>query len=209
MGRSNKSRKTEIVRLRQGCLTVLSLIPESSRTNEAGIRILSKYITLGVNMSYHQPDIPSPNCEDSIIREAITIIEHRYCHSALYQTAFTTPILTKDYLRLRMSGYEREVFAVMLLDSQHRLIAYEELFFGTIDAASVYPREVVKLVLSRNAAAAIFAHNHPSGTPEPSQADRRITERLKEALATIDVPALDHLVIGHHEVVSFAERGWI
>ena len=89
-------------------------------------------------MSYHQPDTPSPNREDSIIREAITIIEHRYCHSALHQTAFTTPTLTKDYLRLRMSGYEREVFAVMLLDSQHRLIAYEELFFGTIDNLSVF-----------------------------------------------------------------------
>lgn len=160
-------------------------------------------------MSHHQPDTPSPNHEDSVIREAIAIIEHRYCHLARNQTTFTAPSQTKDYLRLRMSDYQREVFAILLLDSQHRLIAYEELFFDTIDAASVYPREVVKLVLSRNAATAIFAHNHPSGLPEPSQADRRITERLKAALATIDVPALDHLVVGHHDVVSFAERGWI
>lgn len=110
---------------------------------------------------------------------------------------------------LRMAGYEREVFAVLLLDSQHRLIACEELFFGTIDAAAVYPREVVKLTLSRNAAAVIFAHNHPSGIPEPSSADRRITERLVNALATVDVSVLDHLVIGQVDVVSFAERGWL
>ncbi|WP_172591139.1 RadC family protein [Shewanella xiamenensis] len=148
------------------------------------------------------------NAQDSVIREAIAILETRYSLGANHEV-FSSPQIVKDYLRLRMAAYEREVFAVLLLDSQHRLIGYEELFFGTIDAASVYPREVVKLVLHRNAAAAIFAHNHPSGIPEPSQADRRITERLKTALATVDVPALDHLVIGHHEVVSFAERGWI
>ncbi|TVL35981.1 RadC family protein [Shewanella xiamenensis] len=148
------------------------------------------------------------NAQDSVIREAIAILETRYSLGVNLEV-FSSPQIVKDYLRLRMAAYEREVFALLLLDSQHRLIAYEELFFGTIDAASVYPREVVKLVLHRNAAAAIFAHNHPSGIPEPSEADRRITERLKTALATIDVPALDHLVIGHHEVVSFAERGWI
>ena len=145
---------------------------------------------------------------DSVIREAIAILESRYTLQA-NQQAFTSPQQVKDYLRLKMAGYEREVFAVLLLDSQHRLISCEELFFGTIDAASVYPREVVKLVLHRNAAAVIFAHNHPSGMPEPSEADKRITERLKIALATIDIPVLDHLVVGHQDVVSFAERGWI
>lgn len=145
---------------------------------------------------------------DSVIREAIAILESRYTLQA-YPQAFTSPQLVKDYLRLKMAGYEREVFAVLLLDSQHRLISCEELFFGTIDAASVYPREVVKIVLHRNAAAVIFAHNHPSGMPEPSEADKRITERLKTALATIDVLALDHFVVGHQDVVSFAERGWL
>jgi DNA repair protein RadC len=147
--------------------------------------------------------------DDNIVREAIAILDARYGQQAASHQPFTSPVITKDYLRLRMSDYQREVFAVLLLDSQHRLIRYEELFYGTIDAASVYPREVVKLTLARNAAAVIFAHNHPSGYPEPSDADRRLTERLKVALATIDIPVLDHLVIGHLDAVSFAERGWL
>ncbi|WP_372870902.1 DNA repair protein RadC [Shewanella sp.] len=147
--------------------------------------------------------------QERVIREAISILEARYQDHSAKTSVFTSPALVKDYLKLRMAAYEREVFAVLLLDSQHRLIACEELFFGTIDAAAVYPREVVKLTLSRNAAAVIFAHNHPSGIPEPSAADRRITERLVNALATVDVPVLDHLVIGQVDVVSFAERGWL
>jgi DNA repair protein RadC len=95
----------------------------------------------------------------------------------------------------------------MYLDNQHRLISYEELFFGTIDGASVHPREVVKRVLKHNAAAVIFAHNHPSGVAEPSQADRRITDRLKSALLLVDVRVLDHMIVGDQEVLSFAERG--
>ena len=94
----------------------------------------------------------------------------------------------------------------MLLDNQHRLIEFRELFFGTIDAAPVYPREVVKLVLEHNAGAVIFAHNHPSGVSEPSEADKRITRRLTDALAVIDVKVLDHIVVGE-TAVSFAERG--
>jgi DNA repair protein RadC len=97
----------------------------------------------------------------------------------------------------------------MYLDNQHRLIRYEELFFGTIDGASVHPREVVKRVLAHNAAAVIFAHNHPSGLAEPSQADQRITDRLKSALLLVDVRVLDHMVVGDQEVVSFAERGYL
>jgi DNA repair protein RadC len=102
-----------------------------------------------------------------------------------------------------------EVFAVLLLDSQHRVIQFVELFRGTLDAASVYPREVVRLVLEKQAAAVIVCHNHPSGVAEPSLADRRITERLNNALTTIDVPLLDHMVVGDCEIVSFAERGWL
>lgn len=147
--------------------------------------------------------------EALVIREALAILDARYQNQLNTTEVFTSPNLVRDYLRLRMSGYEREVFAVLLLDSQHRLLSYEELFFGTIDAASVYPREVVKLVLAKNAAAVILAHNHPSGYAEPSNADRRITERLKVALATVDVATLDHFVVGHLEVVSFAERGWL
>lgn len=96
----------------------------------------------------------------------------------------------------------------MLLDNQHQLIRFEELFFGTIDAASVYSREVVKAALNANAAAVILAHNHPSGIAEPSRADKRITSRLVDALGLIDVRVLDHIVVGEH-CVSFAERSWI
>jgi DNA repair protein RadC len=102
---------------------------------------------------------------------------------------------------------QQEIFLVLLLNSQHGVIASKELFVGTIDGASVYPREVVKLVLQHNAAAVIFAHNHPSGVAEPSQADIRITKRLSAALELIDVKVLDHMVVGEGMVVSLAERG--
>lgn len=121
--------------------------------------------------------------------------------------AITDPGLTRRYLKCKLGHYRREVFACMFLDNQHRLISYEELFFGTIDGASVHPREVVKRVLDNNAAAVIFAHNHPSGIAEPSQADQRITDRLKSALLLIDVRVLDHMIIGEGDVLSFAERG--
>lgn len=121
--------------------------------------------------------------------------------------AFSDPSQTRQYLSIRLKSYEREVFACLFLDNQHRLISYEELFFGTIDGASVHPREVVKRSLETNAAAVIFAHNHPSGIAEPSQADRRITARLASALALVDIRVLDHMVVGDGEVVSFAERG--
>jgi DNA repair protein RadC len=117
------------------------------------------------------------------------------------------PSVTREYLKCRLSRHRREVFACMFLDNQHRLISYEELFFGTIDGASVHPREVVRRAMETNAAAVIFAHNHPSGVAEPSQADQRITERLKSALALVDVRVLDHMIVGEAEVMSFAERG--
>ncbi|MEZ9822711.1 DNA repair protein RadC [Shewanella sp. 10N.286.45.A1] len=119
------------------------------------------------------------------------------------------PDLTRDYLMRQLGDRAYEVFAILLLDSQHRVIQFVELFRGTINSASVYPRDVVSLVLEKKAAAVIVCHNHPSGIAEPSTADRRITERLKQALQTIDVPLLDHMVVGDREIVSFAERGWI
>ncbi len=119
----------------------------------------------------------------------------------------TDPNLTRRFLKSRLRHRRREVFAVLLLDNQHRLIAYEELFLGTINGASVHPREVVKLALDRHAAAVIFAHNHPSGVTEPSAADRRITERLRSALGLVDINVLDHMIVGEGEVLSFAERG--
>lgn len=121
----------------------------------------------------------------------------------------TNPDLTREYLARQLADRPNEVFAILLLDSQHRVIQFVELFRGTINSASVYPREVVALVLEKNAAAVIVCHNHPSGLAEPSEADRQVTKRLKNALSTIDVSLLDHMVIGDGEIVSFAERGWI
>jgi len=122
---------------------------------------------------------------------------------------FTSSAAVKDYLRLQLRDRQSEVFCGLFLDSQHRLIAFEELFQGTVDGAAVYPREVVKRALSHNAAALIFAHNHPSGIAEASGADRDITQRLRAALDLVDIRTLDHLVVGDRDVVSFADRGWI
>lgn len=120
---------------------------------------------------------------------------------------FDAPAKVKDYLSLRLAGLEHEVFAVLFLDSQHRLLCMEELFRGTLTQTSVYPREVVKRALQLNAGALILAHNHPSGLAEPSRADEFLTQRLKTALQLVDVAVLDHLVIGAGQTVSFAERG--
>jgi DNA repair protein RadC len=123
--------------------------------------------------------------------------------------AITSPTITRTYLTSRLRGYAHEVFACLFLDNQHRVIEYEELFRGTIDGASVYPREVVKRALGLNTAAVIFAHNHPSGIAEPSEADKHITQRLKQALNLIDVRVLDHFIIGEGTAFSFAEHGLI
>jgi len=112
-------------------------------------------------------------------------------------------------LQTLLLDYSFEVFGTLLLDTQHRLIAFDELFRGTIDAASVYPREVVKHALDHHAAAVILVHNHPSGDPEPSDADRRITQRLQDALGLMEIRTLDDVVVGHDGYVSFAEREWL
>lgn len=125
------------------------------------------------------------------------------------RTALQSPEAARDYLVSRLRDLDREVFAALFLDSQHQVIAFEELAVGTLDAAAVYPREVVKAALRHNAAAVIFAHNHPSGVAEPSVADRTLTQRLKAALAQIDIRVLDHFVVGEGRPASFAERGWI
>ncbi|MFA5627580.1 MAG: DNA repair protein RadC [Thiohalomonadaceae bacterium] len=123
--------------------------------------------------------------------------------------ALTSPADTRRFLAARLRGYAHEVFAALFLDNRHRVIAFEELFTGTIDGASVYPREVIKRALHHNAAALILAHNHPSGVAEPSRADESITRRLKEALALVDMRVLDHFIIGDGEITSLAERGLI
>jgi DNA repair protein RadC len=121
--------------------------------------------------------------------------------------ALTSPDITRAYLSAQLRGYSYEVFACLFLDNQHRVIQLDELFKGTIDGANVYPREVVKKALHHNAAAVIFAHNHPSGIAEPSFADKHITEKLKQALALFDIRVLDHFIIGDGQPYSFAEHG--
>ena len=121
--------------------------------------------------------------------------------------ALSSPRAVHDYLRLALSGRDREVFVVLLLDAQHRVIAVEELFSGTLTQTSVYPREVVKIALRHNAAALIFAHNHPSGVAEPSSADEMLTRTLKTALALVDIRVLDHFIVAGGATTSFAERG--
>ena len=121
--------------------------------------------------------------------------------------ALSNPRHTREYLQLELAPREHEVFAILFLDNRHRVIEFLPLFRGTIDGASVHPREVVKEALARNAAAVILAHNHPSGVAEPSQADELITHRLRDALALIDVRVLDHFVVTGDAIVSFAERG--
>ena len=123
--------------------------------------------------------------------------------------ALGSPQDTRRFLESRLRGYSHEVFACLFLDTRNRVISFDEMFHGTIDGASVHPREIVRRAIERNAAGLIIAHNHPSGVAEPSRADRALTRRLREAVELIDVRLLDHFVVGDGEVVSFAERGWI
>lgn len=140
--------------------------------------------------------------------QVVMELSRRYLQWQLERAdGFTEPTMVKNYLTAQLRHHGREVFAVLLLDSQHRLLRYEELFHGTINAAPVYPREVIKLVMQYNAAAVILAHNHPSGVAEPSRADQQVTERVKKALSLVDVALLDHFVVGAGDPISFAERG--
>lgn len=150
-------------------------------------------------------DAPEYGDENAVIAKALDILAKRMRRS----DPMTSPDITRSFLTLHFAGHEEESFVVLYLDNQNRLIAAETLFLGTIDGASVYPRVVVKAALHHNAAAVVFAHNHPSGQASPSEADRRLTERLKAALQTVDVRVLDHFVIGGVESYSFAEHGLI
>ena len=141
--------------------------------------------------------------EEQILKRAESILFKRFERSCY----LTSPEATRRYLTTHFADKTREVFSLIFMDSQHGVLGIEDLFTGTIDSASVYPREIVKDALSHEAAAVIFAHNHPSGTAEPSTADQHITTRINTALETIDIRVLDHLVIGGTVTVSFAERG--
>lgn len=144
--------------------------------------------------------------DDEVIQTALSIMEARAHQGG---DGLSNPKLAGNLFMLRLGNLEHEVFCVAFLDNQNRLIAAEDMFRGTIDGASVYPREVVKRALQLNASAVMFAHNHPSGNVTPSTADRQITKRLKEALALIDIRVLDHIVVTAVEYISFAEQGWL
>lgn len=147
-----------------------------------------------------------PATAQRTILEALALLESQLREPG---AAFTSSHAVRDWLRLQLATQEREEFIVLWLDNQHRLLTHETLFTGTINHTEVHPREVVKSGLKHNAAAALVAHCHPSGLADPSQADRRITERLKQALDLVDIRLLDHLVVGGMDIVSFAERGWL
>ena len=144
------------------------------------------------------------NEEAAIISQALNILASRLAKKEHW---FTCPQDTEEFLILKLASLEHEQFHCLFLDSKNALIKHECLFTGTIDSASVYPREVVKKALSYNAAAVIFAHNHPSGNPEPSKADKQITDKLKQALALFDIRVLDHVIIGGVEAYSLANNG--
>lgn len=149
---------------------------------------------------------------DAKFAQLQTVLEmaRRHLQEQLHrQDTLENPEVTRRFLTSRLRHLPHEVFACLFLDNRHRVIAFEELFRGTIDGASVHPREVVRRVLHFNAAAVILAHNHPSGVPEPSRADIALTRRLTDALALVDVRVLDHFVVGEGGGVSFAERGLI
>ncbi len=142
--------------------------------------------------------------------QAVLEMGRRHLRETLTRSdTLASPDATRNYLTARLRGQRNEVFACLFLDNKNRVIEYEELFFGTIDGASVHPRQIVQRALSHNAAGLILAHNHPSGVAEPSQADRQITRHIKEALSLLDIRVLDHLVIGDGEITSLAEIGWV
>ena len=147
-----------------------------------------------------------PANEQRVIQRALRLLEK---YQRQPSESFTSTSLTKTWLQLHLARQEREMFVVLYLDNQNRLLEHETLFLGTINSTEVHPREIVKSALRHNAAAVILAHNHPSGVAEPSRADRLITTNIVKTLDLVKVRVLDHFIIGAGDVLSFAERGWL
>jgi len=145
----------------------------------------------------------------SLLQAALELSRRHYLAEMAVAPALESPRATRDFLVAQLRDRPYEVFCCLHLDNRHRLIAFDELFRGTIDGASVHPREVVRQALARNAAAVILAHNHPSGVAEPSHADELVTHRLRDALGLVDIRVLDHLIVGDGSCTSLAERGLI
>lgn len=194
---------------------LLAIFLRTGRNGKTAVDIardmLSEYQGLRKVLELEQQEIcrfPGVGATKYVQLQAAMELGRRYLESTLQrETGLTSPGDTCNFLKARLRAYPHEVFACLFLDNRHRVICFEELFTGTIDSASVHPREVIRRSIYHNAAALIFAHNHPSGIAEPSRSDCLITRKLKDALALIDVRVLDHIVIGDSETVSFAERG--
>lgn len=156
---------------------------------------------------YEVANESAESTEDKLIATALHLLDQRLFSGRGEE--LTDPTAAGKYFKMKLVGREHEVFAVLFLDTRHRAIAFEEMFRGSIDGCEVHPREVVKAALRHNAAAVILGHNHPSGSPEPSPADRAVTAQLKQALHLVDIRLLDHFVCGAGAPVSFAARGWV
>lgn len=164
-----------------------------------------------LELSQHEfTNLPGLGVARYVVLQAALELSRRYLKARLERSnPISDPRAASVYLSAQFKPLRREVFGCLFLDTRHQVITFETLFLGTLDAATVHPREVVRRALELNAAAVILAHNHPSGVAEPSQADRALTRRLSEALGLIDVRVIDHVVIGEGETTSFAERGWL
>lgn len=158
-----------------------------------------------MNKSEVLKQIQTYGSADAVIAAALEILRGRLAHRR--GSVLSSPQAVRDFLSLNLTGLEYEVFWCVFLDAQNRVISASELFRGTLTQTSVFPREIVKAALAHNAAAVIFAHNHPSGIAEPSRADESLTQHLKHTLALVDVKVLDHFIIGADRAMSFAERG--
>ncbi|MCP5420777.1 MAG: DNA repair protein RadC [Gammaproteobacteria bacterium] len=201
-----------------GALSDAELLAIFLRTGVAGLsavdlarNLLNEYGSLRRLLETDQTDFcqtPGLGPAKYVQLQAVLELGRRFLETTLQRgDALQSVAETRRYLSSKLRHQAHEVFACLFLDNRHRVIAFEELFYGTIDGASVHPRQVVKRALHHNAAALILAHNHPSGIAEPSRADEQITLRIKEVLSMIDVRLLDHFIVGDGETVSFAERG--
>ena len=161
-----------------------------------------------MNINLYTTDASAPSgYRAATFDEILSGAKQALCRRFRKGTLLDSPAATRNFLTVTLGSREFETFCCIFVDNRHRVIDFVELFRGTIDGASVHPREVVKEALKRNAAAVIFAHPHPSGVAEPSQADELITRRLREALALVDIRVLDHLIVAGSEIISFAEQG--
>ena len=210
--------REKLIKYGTASLTDQELLAILLRTGSKGINVLQLAASLiqrfdGLNKlltaSYEQLQ-QEKGLGPAKVTQLVATLElcRRVLNQKIAQTCtLTSPNETRQYLQLHFQGLEREVFACLFLDSQHQILALENLFYGTINSATVHPREIVKAGLRLNASAVILAHNHPSGNAEPSQADIRITQTIKDVLALVDIRVLDHMVIGAGDIVSLAERG--